>query len=122
MNYFRLQFYRINAVGTAGISIVMTLRRLSRFSAFSRSSTYLEILCFSKSCYPEKYVICSTIFMVSGRYFDGHGNRNNWWQNASAQSFNKHAQCFIDQYTQYHVNDKHINGLLTLDENVSDQL
>ncbi|CAM4899204.1 unnamed protein product [Rotaria socialis] len=59
-------------------------------------------------------------FDASGRYFDGHGNLNNWWQKGSARSFDEHAQCFIDQYNQYRIGNKHINGLLTLDENIAD--
>ena len=59
---------------------------------------------------------------MSGRYFDGHGNLNNWWQKDSARNFDEHAQCFIDQYTEYRVYGKHVNGVLTLDENASNQL
>ncbi len=67
-------------------------------------------------------MISSFIFLISGRYFDGHGNLNNWWQIDSARSFDEHAQCFIDQYTQYRVDHEHVNGVLTLDENVSNQI
>lgn len=54
----------------------------------------------------------------SGRHFDGYGNLNNWWEKGSARSFDEHAQCFIDQYDQYHSGKKYIDGALTLDENV----
>ena len=64
----------------------------------------------------EKYVC-----IASGRYFDGYGNLNNWWQKGSARSFDEHAQCFINQYAQYRTDNGHINGLLTLDENVRNQ-
>jgi endothelin-converting enzyme len=57
--------------------------------------------------------------LLSGRYFDGHGNLNNWWQTESIRSFNTRAQCFVEQYAQYRVGNQHINGLLTLDENVN---
>ena len=60
--------------------------------------------------------------MISGRHYDGYGNLNNWWQNKSAQNFDHHAQCFIDQYSQYRINNQRINGLLTLNENVSRKL
>ncbi|CAF1385129.1 unnamed protein product [Rotaria sp. Silwood1] len=62
----------------------------------------------------------ASIIGRNGRYFDGYGNLNNWWQKGSAQNFDERAQCFIDQYTQYRVGNKHINGLLTLDENIAD--
>ena len=57
------------------------------------------------------------MIFASGRYFDGLGNLNNWWQKGAARSFDRHAQCFINQYAQYHIGNQHVNGLLTLDEN-----
>jgi endothelin-converting enzyme len=68
-----------------------------------------------------KYTIHSIIFVANGRYFDGHGNLNNWWEKGFARNFDERAQCFIDQYSQYHVGNGHINGLLTLNENVNSQ-
>ncbi|CAF3701692.1 unnamed protein product [Adineta steineri] len=59
-------------------------------------------------------------FDASGRHFDGYGNLNNWWKKGSAHRFDEHAQCFIEQYDKYRIGNEHINGLLTLDENIAD--
>ena len=63
---------------------------------------------------------CERSRFASGRYFDAHGNLNNWWQTESARRFDQRAQCFVNQYARYHVGHQHIRGMLTLDENVQD--
>jgi endothelin-converting enzyme/putative endopeptidase len=60
-------------------------------------------------------------FDDEGRQYDGHGNLTDWWTKADAVKFNKRAQCVVDQYSGYvAVDDIHINGKLTLGENVAD--
>ena len=60
-------------------------------------------------------------FDDEGRQYDGHGNLTDWWTKDDAGKFNKRAQCVVDQYSGYVVIDKiHINGKLTLGENVAD--
>ena len=63
-----------------------------------------------------------SVILCSGRYFDGYGNRKNWWQKTSNDAFNQRAECFVDQYNQYQVNNRYIDGLQTLDENVNKRL
>jgi putative endopeptidase len=60
-------------------------------------------------------------FDDEGRQYDGHGNLTDWWTKADAVKFNKRAQCVVDQYSGYvAVDNIHINGKLTLGENVAD--
>ncbi|XP_006826032.1 endothelin-converting enzyme 2-like [Saccoglossus kowalevskii] len=55
-----------------------------------------------------------------GRHYDEYGNLVNWWQNDSAIAFDEHAQCMVDQYSQYQVGDMHLNGAATISENIAD--
>lgn len=60
-------------------------------------------------------------FDDEGRQYDGHGNLTDWWTKTDAARFNQRAQCVVDQYSGYVAVDKiHINGKLTLGENVAD--
>ncbi|KAF9995231.1 hypothetical protein BGZ80_003531, partial [Entomortierella chlamydospora] len=64
-------------------------------------------------------------FDNEGRLFDAHGKLSNWWSNATLDEFNQRSQCFIDQYGNFTVTDpqgreNHVNGKLTLGENLAD--
>ncbi|CAG0900641.1 unnamed protein product [Darwinula stevensoni] len=66
-------------------------------------------------------------FDSNGRQHDAQGNLVNWWTDATADAFVERAQCFIDQYDGYQLpelseflEDPHVNGLLTLGENIAD--
>jgi endothelin-converting enzyme/putative endopeptidase len=60
-------------------------------------------------------------FDDEGRQYDGKGNLTDWWTKADAAKFTQRAQCVVDQYSGYVAVDKlHINGKLTLGENVAD--
>jgi endothelin-converting enzyme/putative endopeptidase len=60
-------------------------------------------------------------FDDEGRQYDGYGNLVDWWTKQDAVRFGKRAQCVVDQYSGYTAIDKiHINGKLTLGENVAD--
>ena len=60
-------------------------------------------------------------FDDKGHLFDGLGNMRNWWTDADAQSYNQRAACFVRQYSEYPVvDDVHVNGELTLGENIAD--
>jgi endothelin-converting enzyme/putative endopeptidase len=60
-------------------------------------------------------------FDDEGRQFDSHGNLKDWWTPADAKGFTDRAKCVEDQYSQYiAVDDVHVNGKLTLGENVAD--
>ena len=60
-------------------------------------------------------------FDDQGRQYDGHGNLVDWWTKEDAANFKKRAQCVVDQFSGYTVaGNVHINGKLTLGENVAD--
>jgi endothelin-converting enzyme/putative endopeptidase len=60
-------------------------------------------------------------FDDEGRQYDGKGNLVDWWTHDDVKRFNRRAQCVVDQYSSYVAVDKaHINGKLTLGENVAD--
>ncbi len=60
-------------------------------------------------------------FDDKGRQFDGQGNLRDWWTPADGKAFDERAACIANQYSNYVVaDDVHINGKLTLGENVGD--
>lgn len=60
-------------------------------------------------------------FDDEGRHFDAQGNLKEWWTSASDEAFRKRAACVKEKYDQeIAVDDTHINGALTLGENVAD--
>lgn len=40
---------------------------------------------------------------VPGKDFDQQGERVSWWDSKVTDVFNKKAECFVDQYSQYSV-------------------
>lgn len=60
-------------------------------------------------------------FDDQGRQFDANGNLSNWWTADDEKRFNELAARFVKQYSAYvPVKDIHINGELTLGENIAD--
>jgi putative endopeptidase len=60
-------------------------------------------------------------FDDEGRQFDAKGNLRDWWSPPVGKEFDKRAQCVVDQYNGYvSVDDLHVNGKLTLGENIAD--
>ncbi|HJV59945.1 MAG TPA: M13 family metallopeptidase [Albitalea sp.] len=60
-------------------------------------------------------------FDDEGRQFDARGNLRDWWTRRDAAEFNRRAACIVKQYSGYTVvDDLHINGRLTLGEDVAD--
>jgi putative endopeptidase len=60
-------------------------------------------------------------FDDEGRRFDAKGNLRDWWTDADEREFERRASCISDQYSSYvAVDDLHVNGKLTLGENVAD--
>jgi putative endopeptidase len=60
-------------------------------------------------------------FDDSGRRFDGQGNLHDWWTEKDAKEFEQRADCIDKQYSGYiATGDVHLNGKLTLGENVAD--
>ena len=60
-------------------------------------------------------------FDDEGRQFDAKGNLRDWWTPPVGKEFETRAQCVVDQYDGYvAVDDLHVNGKLTLGENIAD--
>ncbi len=60
-------------------------------------------------------------FDDEGSQFDAKGNLKDWWTKEDREKFDARTQCVDDQYSSYiSVEDVHINGKLTLGENVAD--
>lgn len=67
----------------------------------------------------------SAAFDSTGRHYDQNGNYTDWWTNHTVAAFEEKAACFVAQYGNYTVpgpDDKplHVNGKLTLGENIAD--
>ena len=60
-------------------------------------------------------------FDDQGRHFDAAGNLRDWWTTQDSAQYEKRAQLVVDQYNGYVAVDTfHINGRLTLGENIAD--
>jgi endothelin-converting enzyme/putative endopeptidase len=60
-------------------------------------------------------------FDDEGRQFDARGDLRDWWTPAAAKDFEARAACVIAQFDGYPVlGDLHVNGRLTLGENIAD--
>jgi len=60
-------------------------------------------------------------FDDQGRKFDGDGNLREWWSTRVAKAYEDRAACVARQYDGYiAVDDVHLNGRLTLGENIGD--
>ena len=56
-----------------------------------------------------------------GRLYDGDGNLTDWWSPEAGKAFVERAACVKTQYDGYvSVDDLHLNGALTVSENVAD--
>jgi putative endopeptidase len=61
-------------------------------------------------------------FDDQGRKFDGRGNLREWWTPEVADAFSRRAACLVRQFDGYiATGDQHVNGKLTLGENIADQ-
>ncbi len=60
-------------------------------------------------------------FDDEGSQFDAKGNLKDWWTKEDRAKFDERTKCVTDQYSSYvAVEDVHVNGELTLGENVAD--
>lgn len=59
-------------------------------------------------------------FDNNGAKFDADGNFANWWQESDFQKFNELTEKVINYYNTYEIKGYHINGTLTLSENIAD--
>jgi putative endopeptidase len=56
-----------------------------------------------------------------GRQFDARGNLKNWWTKDDGKSFEKRADCIVDQFKQYiWIDDLKVNSRLTEGEDIAD--
>ena len=62
----------------------------------------------------------SHAFDANGSKYDEYGNYNEWWTEEEAQKYNELSQSIIDYYNNYEVMGVHVNGSLTLSENIAD--
>ncbi|XP_078346187.1 endothelin-converting enzyme 1-like isoform X2 [Oculina patagonica] len=85
---------------------------------------------FYRKLYP-KYLNYGSLAMVigheithgfdsQGRLFDKNGNVNDWWSYSSTQNFLERAICLVNQYNNYEVFGKNIEGQQTINENIAD--
>jgi putative endopeptidase len=60
-------------------------------------------------------------FDDQGRHFDARGNLRDWWAPADSAAFGRQAALMVQQYDGYvQVDSLHVNGQLTLGENIAD--
>jgi putative endopeptidase len=60
-------------------------------------------------------------FDDEGSQFDARGNLKDWWTKEDRAQFDARTKCVEEQYSGYvSVEDVHVNGMLTLGENVAD--
>ena len=60
-------------------------------------------------------------FDDQGSHFDAGGQLRDWWAEADRAEFVRRAQVLADQFDEYAVvDDLHVNGRLTLGENIAD--
>ncbi|XP_052868359.1 neprilysin-1-like [Anopheles cruzii] len=61
-------------------------------------------------------------FDDKGRQFDRDGNMMQWWNNATIKTFRERAQCIIDQYSRYKIDEVglYMDGRMTQGENIAD--
>ena len=60
-------------------------------------------------------------FDDQGRQYDGDGTLRDWWTKDDADKFKKRADQVVDQYNNFTILDTmHVNGKLTLGENLAD--
>ena len=60
-------------------------------------------------------------FDDEGRQFDGKGNLEDWWTPADGKQFTERTDCVVKEFDGFiGVDDLHVNGKLTLGENLAD--
>jgi len=59
-------------------------------------------------------------FDDQGRKYDTEGNNAPWWSDSDVRNYENLAQCYRDQYSEQKIAGLHVNGNLTLGENIAD--
>jgi putative endopeptidase len=61
-------------------------------------------------------------FDDEGRQYDSNGNLRNWWDQKVLEDFNRRTSCVEKEYSAFEaLPGLHVNGKLTLGENIADQ-
>jgi len=61
------------------------------------------------------------LFDDQGRQYDQNGNLRDWWTKQDGERFSTKTQAVVKQYDSYSIlNNMHVNGRLTLGENLAD--
>ena len=60
-------------------------------------------------------------FDVAGRFYDKNGNLSDWWADRDSIEFERRSQKLVERFNSFTVVDTlHVNGELTLSENIAD--
>lgn len=59
-------------------------------------------------------------FDDQGRKYDGNGNLNEWWSPQVLEKYQEKTNKIRDLFSNFKVNEKNVNGELTLGENIAD--
>jgi len=59
-------------------------------------------------------------FDDQGRQFGSDGKLVNWWTEADTRRFKQKADCIVHFFSQFEIGGTHVNGELTLGENIAD--
>ncbi|XP_059174583.1 neprilysin-1-like isoform X2 [Physella acuta] len=61
-------------------------------------------------------------FDDKGRQYDKNGNIKQWWDNRTIDAFRQRAQCFIDQYSNFKLEqiNEYMSGKISQGENIAD--
>lgn len=59
-------------------------------------------------------------FDDQGSRFDEKGDFKNWWSKEDKKQFDRRARVLVKQFNAYKVDELHVNGKLTLGENIAD--
>ncbi|WP_263359664.1 M13-type metalloendopeptidase [Acidicapsa ligni] len=59
-------------------------------------------------------------FDNSGAHYDYTGSLADWWSADDKRKFDEKASCFVQEYSNFAEGDLHVNGELTLGENIAD--
>lgn len=54
------------------------------------------------------------MLVFSGRQFDKNGNLKQWWDSDVIKRFKNQAQCIIDQYSNFTVEEANMNVSLSI--------
>ena len=59
-------------------------------------------------------------FDDQGQQYDAQGDLRQWWDDSSTKNFKNRQKCFVEQYSNYEIFGHHVDGNLTLGENLAD--